>query len=166
MSDDIKADMAALVPRLRRFAYSISGNQWDGDDLVQSACVKALDRLEQYRPGTRLDSWMFRIIQTTYIDETRSRQRGRWHGDRGALENISDDCRSANQTEDSMLLSRVRREIAALPVAQRAVVALVAIEGFSYKEAAATLEVPVGTIMSRLARARSRLIPLIEESSS
>ena len=63
MSDEIRAEIAALVPRLRRFAYAICGNRQEGDDLVQTACLKALSRLEQYQRGTRLDSWMFRIIQ-------------------------------------------------------------------------------------------------------
>ena len=61
MYEDIKVEMVALVPRLRRFAYAITGSQDEGEDLVQAACVKALDRLDQFKPGTRLDSWMFRI---------------------------------------------------------------------------------------------------------
>ena len=166
MSQEIRGEIAALVPRLRRFAYAICGNREEGDDLVQTACVKALSRLEQYQPGTRLDSWMFRIIQTTFIDATRRRKRRGEQSDPEVLERISDGGRGADQNEHRLLLARVREAIAALPEEQRAVIALVAIEGYSYKEAAAALEAPVGTIMSRLNRARARLLPLISENAS
>jgi len=156
--------MAALVPRLRRFAYALCGNREEGDDLAQTACVKALSRLDQFEPGTRLDSWMFRIIQNTFLDTARTRQRWGQSSDPEALERASDDRRGADQVEDRVLLARVRREIAALPDDQRAVIALVAIEGYSYKEAAAVLNTPVGTIMSRLARARARLLPMMREN--
>lgn len=165
MEDDIRGEIAALVPRLRRFAYAICGNRDEGDDLVQTACVKALSRLEQYQPGTRLDSWMFRIIQTTFIDATRRRKRRGEQVDPELLERISDDGRGADQNEHRLLLARVRTAIAALPEDQRAVMALVAIEGYTYKEAAIALETPVGTIMSRLSRARARLLPLVAETA-
>lgn len=164
MSEDIREEIAALVPRLRRFAYAITGNRDEGDDLVQSACLKALDRLDQYRPGTRLDSWMFRIIQTTHIDTIRRRKRQAEPSDPEFFERVSDQGLSAEQNEQRMTLARVRQAIAGLPDEQRAVMALVAIEGYSYKEAAAALETPIGTVMSRLARARARLLPLIQEN--
>ena len=164
MSDSIKAEMAALVPRLRRFAYAICGSRDEGDDLVQTACMKALDRLDQFEPGTRLDSWMFRIIQTSFID-SRRRRRETVQPDPDSFEHLSDSGRSARQSEQRVLLDRVRQAITGLPEEQRAVMALVAIEGYSYKEAAAILSTPIGTVMSRLARARARLLPLIEEPS-
>ena len=164
MSEDIREEIAALVPRLRRFAYAITGNRDEGDDLVQSACLKALDRLDQYRPGTRLDSWMFRIIQTTHIDTIRRRKRQAEPSDPEFFERVSDQGLSAEQSEQRMTLARVRQAIAGLPDEQRAVMALVALEGYSYKEAAAALETPIGTVMSRLARARARLLPLIQEN--
>lgn len=163
MSEDVKREIAALVPRLRRFAYAICGNRDEGDDLVQTACVKALSRLEQYQPGTRLDSWMFRIIQTSHIDSARRRKRTGGNSDPEVLDRLSDDGRGADQNEHRMVLAKTREAIAALPEDQRAVLVLVAIEGYSYKEAAAALETPLGTVMSRLARARARLLPLIGE---
>lgn len=165
MTDDIKAEIAALVPRLRRFAYALSGSREEGDDLVQTACLKALSRLDQFQPGTRLDSWMFRIVQTSHIDAMRRHSRWGVRADGEDVESMSDGGRGAGQAEDRMLLARVRHEMAALPAEQRAVLALVGIEGFSYKEAAAVLSIPVGTVMSRLARARARLMPLLEEVS-
>ncbi|HIC79887.1 MAG TPA: RNA polymerase sigma factor [Kiloniellaceae bacterium] len=164
MYEDIKVEMVALVPRLRRFAYAITGSQDEGEDLVQAACVKALDRLDQFKPGTRLDSWMFRIVQTTWIDRVRSRGRRGESGDPDALERVSDHGIGARAAEDRLTLQRVRAAMAELPEDQRAVLALVAIEGYSYKAAAEALETPLGTVMSRLARARSKLLPLLKES--
>lgn len=166
MSDDIKRDIAALVPRLRRFAYAVSGNRDEGDDLVQTACVKAMSRLDQYQPGSRLDSWMFRIVQTTHIDAMRRRKTRGEASDPDVLDRLSDEGRDAGQSEHRLLLAKVRTAMAELPEEQRAVLALVAIEGYSYKEAAAILEAPIGTIMSRLARARARLLPLAEGYAS
>ncbi len=166
MSDALKADIAALVPNLRRFAYAICGNRDDGDDLVQTACAKAISRLNQFEPGTRLDSWMFRIVQTTHIDAVRRSKRSVTDSDQETLDRLSDQGRHADQTEHRMLLARVQSAIAELPNDQRAVMALVAIEGYSYKEAAAILDTPIGTVMSRLARARAKLLPLIEDSAS
>lgn len=166
MSDEIRNDIAALVPRLRRFAYAICGNRDEGDDLVQTACVKALSRIEQFQPGTRLDSWMFRIIQNARIDAVRRHKRWGGDSDPEALEQLSDGGRGAAHNEHRILLARVRAAMAELPEEQRAVMALVAIEGFSYKEAAAILQTPIGTVMSRLARARARLLPLAAETAS
>ena len=163
MYDEIKAEMVALVPRLRRFAYALAGSKDEGDDLVQAACVKALSRLDQYEPGTRLDSWMFRIIQTTRLDRLRTASRRDTEPDSDLLERVSDSGSAAQLVEDRLTLARVRSEMAALPEDQRTVLALVAIEGRSYKEAAQILEIPVGTVMSRLARARSRLIAQLGE---
>ncbi len=161
MYDEIKAEMVALVPRLRRFAYALAGSKEEGDDLVQAACVKALSRLDQFEPGTRLDSWMFRIIQTTRLDRLRTNARRDTEADSDLLERVSDGGSAVRLMEDRLTLARVRSEMAALPEDQRTVLALVAIEGRSYKDAAEILEIPVGTVMSRLARARSRLIAQI-----
>ena len=164
MYDDIKVEMVALVPRLRRFAFSISGSRDEGEDLVQAACIKALDRLDQYQPGTRLDSWMFRIVQTTWIDRVRSRNRKGEVADPDVLARVSDQGRGARTAENRLTLARVRQAMGTLPEDQRVVLTLVAIEGYSYKAAAEALEIPVGTVMSRLARARSKLLPLLKET--
>jgi RNA polymerase sigma-70 factor (ECF subfamily) len=163
MTDEVNSGIAALVPRLRRFAYALTGNRDQGDDLVQTACVKALDRRHQFKPGTRLDSWMFRIVQTSFLDDVRLRRRQRPVSDPGAIDFLSDDGQGQRRAESRVDLVRVRREMAALPDEQRVVLILVAIEGFSYRETADTLGVPIGTVMSRLARARSRLSALNQE---
>ncbi len=158
MSEQFRQDLVKLVPKLRRFALSLTGNQADADDLVQSACVKALKNTAQFREGTRMDSWMYRIIQTLWIDD---RRRAKTRGAQVDPEDagLSDGGRAARLPEDRMMLERTRLAMASLPDRQREVLSLVAIEGLSYKEAAEVLDVPVGTVMSRLARSREALLP-------
>lgn len=158
MPNPFQQDLVALVPKLRRFALSLAGNAADGDDLVQAACEKALRNRDQFQEGTRLDSWMYRIIQTLWLDDLRKRRVRGPAVDPADFE-IDDEGKGARLAEDRMMLARTREAMAALPEPQRAVLSLVAIEGLSYKEAASVLEVPVGTVMSRLARAREALLP-------
>ena len=160
MSADPRQQMVALLPRLRRFAYALTGSLDEGDDIVQSACERALARLHQWQPGTRLDSWMFRIIQTTWIDRLRARRVRGEESDPEVLERqaTGDHGRAV---EHRLLLAKTQAAMAALPEDQRAVLALVSVDGLSYKEAAAVLELPIGTVMSRLARARAKLHRLV-----
>ena len=155
-----RADLVALVPRLRRFAYSLTGSMPDADDLVQAACERALKSADQFQPGTRMEGWLFRIVQNLWLDQ---RRRARVRGTAVDPEDagLSDHGRGASLPEDRLMLARTRAAMDTLPEAQRAVLALVAIEGQSYRDAAETLGVPVGTVMSRLARARETLLPLL-----
>ncbi|MGM0583553.1 MAG: RNA polymerase sigma factor [Pseudomonadota bacterium] len=165
MHDEVTAQIARMAPRLRRFAWALCGDRDEADDLVQAACLKALSRLHQFRPGTRLDGWMFRIVQTTHLDEVRRRRRAGVPAGEEALERLSDHGQATGRAEDRMTLARVRGAMSELPAEQRAVLALVAIEGLAYREAAEVLGIPVGTVMSRLARARARLAPLAREDA-
>lgn len=164
MPDEVESQLIALIPRLRRFALTLTRGI-DSDDLVQAALERALGRLHQWQPGTRLDSWMFRIMQTIWIDQHR---RGKAAGRQVPAEAAEDlagaDGRAV--TLDRLLLAEVRREVAALPDELRAVVGLVIVDGLSYKEAAASLEVPIGTVMSRLSRARARLARLLDDETA
>lgn len=160
----VRQEMADLIPRMRRFAHSLAGSRDEGDDLVQAACVKALGALHQFDPGTRLDAWMFRIIRTGFLDRMRTRTRRPTVSDPETLEALSDHGRAAQGAEDRLTLARVRALMAELPEDQRAVLALVAIDGLSYRDAAETLGVPVGTVMSRLARARGKLAAALQET--
>jgi RNA polymerase sigma-70 factor (ECF subfamily) len=162
MVEDVRREMVALLPRLRRFAYSLSGSMECADDLVQAACERALSRLDQYETGTRLDSWMFRLVQTIWIDRKRYEARRQNVGDEMVMAAFAFDARIHEQTEARFSLEIVRREIAKLSEDQRAVLALVAIDGMSYQEAADTLGVKIGTVMSRLSRARLRLAAAID----
>lgn len=155
-SSDPRAELISLVPRLRRFAYGLTGDGHLADDLVQTGCLKAIERWSQYQSGTSLASWLFRILQTTWLDEYRTRQRQQTDSwDEGFDELMGDD--GTTLLEARSEARAVRRLVAELPEDQRAVLMLVAVEGLSYKEAAEVLELPLGTVMSRLARARARL---------
>ncbi|HEX6094316.1 MAG TPA: RNA polymerase sigma factor [Dongiaceae bacterium] len=157
MSQQVKAEMVSLLPRLRRFAYGLTGSLEEGDDLTQAACEKALRSLTQFTPGTRLDSWMYRIAQNLWIDRRRSQQVLREQGmDPADLETLA-TADAAREMERRLDLADVRREVALLPEDQRAVLLLVSVEGFGYRQAAEILEIPIGTVMSRLARARLAL---------
>jgi len=158
----MREEMVALLPRLRRFAYGLTGNIADGDDLLQSACLRALDRAEQWRPGTRLDSWLYRILQNLWIDQMRSGRRREIAIDEEAMAAIPGGDQ-AREMEAKLELAAARREIAKLPAEQRAVLLLVSVEGASYKDAAEILEIPIGTVMSRLSRARLTLGQALED---
>jgi RNA polymerase sigma factor (sigma-70 family) len=157
-------DMLAVLPRLRRFALSLSRDRADGDDLCQATVEKALRARDQWQPGTRLDSWMYRIMRNLWIDEARARQRaGRTFAPEEAGEHVGDA--GHDRIEARMTLSDVDRAMQALPDEQREAVALVLVEGLSYKEAAAVLDIPMGTLTSRLVRGRGALIAMMGEAA-
>lgn len=147
--------LVAVLPRLRRFARGLTGSSVEADDLVQAACERALARRHQFQEGTRFDSWMFRIVQTIWIDQIRSREVRKTDGDIGEDRLGSDE--PVRRVEARLTLAEVRRAVDRLSPDQRAALLLVTVEGLSYKEAAEIVDVPVGTIMSRLARARIAL---------
>ena len=147
--------LIAMLPRLRRFARGLSGSASEADDLVQAACERALARQHQFQEGTRSDSWMFRIVQTIWIDQMRARDVRKEDGDVDD-ERLGTDA-PVRGVEARIALSEVRLAVERLPAEQRTTLMLVTVEGLSYKEAAAVAGVPVGTIMSRLARARVAL---------
>jgi RNA polymerase sigma factor (sigma-70 family) len=155
--DSLRKDVVALLPRLRRFARTITRQREDADDLVQLAVERALLRLDQWQPGTRLDSWMFMIMKNAWIDEVRSRvRRDAIFLPEEAGENVghaAGDWPTDRQHERM----DVQRAMAQLNEDQRMVVGLVLVEGLPYKEAAEVLGIPIGTLTSRLARARDAL---------
>jgi RNA polymerase sigma-70 factor (ECF subfamily) len=154
LSQQVRAELVALLPRLRRFASGLAGSAEDGDDLVQSACERALRRLDQFQPGTRLDSWMYRIVQNLWIDQQRARRARPETGmEPSDLEGMAVGD-AAREIDSRLTMATVRRAVGNLPGEQRAVLLLVCVEGLSYKAAAEVLEIPLGTVMSRLARAR------------
>ena len=123
--------------------------------MVQAACERALSRVHQFQVGTRFDSWMFRIAQTIWIDQIRARGVRKEEAE-SAAERIGTD-EPGRRIEARLELGEVRQALMTLPAEQRAALLLVTVDGLSYKEAAAVADVPVGTIMSRLARARVAL---------
>lgn len=152
--------LIAVLPRLRRFAAGLTRSASEADDLVQAACERALAREHQFQEGTRFDSWMFRIVQTIWIDLLRARDVRKEDG------NIAEDRLGTDEpvrrVEARLALAEARRAIALLPPDQRTTLMLVTVEGLSYKQAAEVAGVPVGTIMSRLARARIALQAMLD----
>lgn len=159
MSDLFRSELLALLPRLRRFALGLTGDADSADDLVQAACERALTRRSQWQEGTKLDSWMFKMTQNLWIDQLRAR--------RPVDEQQSEELEQLpgadwqRGLEANITLEQVLRAMQQLPPAMRAVLSLVCVEGLSYQEAAGVLEVPMGTVMSRLARARLALHGLL-----
>ena len=157
-------EIVELLPRLRRLARALARNAADADDLAQVTVERALAHRGQWRPGTHFDSWIFRIMKNAWIDEARARRRraavlapaedGERVGDAGAA-----------AAEDRLAVGEVERAMSRLPDDQRLAVALVLIEGLSYREAAAVLQVPEGTLTSRLVRGRSALLADLAEAA-
>lgn len=156
MSQAIRAEMIEMLPRLRSFALSLTRARDSADDLVQQTCEKALRNLDSFQPGTRLDAWLFRIMRNSWIDVTRARR------EVVPLDGLEEGAEPAGEdgrrtSEGRLHLAEVRRAMDRLPEDQRAVLILVCVEGMRYREVAAALEIPEGTVMSRLARARIAL---------
>lgn len=157
----LASEIASLLPRMRRFARSLTYHREDADDLVQIAMERALGRSEQYTPGTRLDSWIFRIIKNAWIDEVRSRaRRDELFAPEEAGEQVGDDFAQAHQQRMA-----IQKAVSLLSEEHRLVVGLVLVDGLGYKEAAEVLEIPVGTLTSRLARAREALQQILSDQT-
>jgi RNA polymerase sigma-70 factor, ECF subfamily len=160
VSPSFNDQLIAVLPRMRRFARGLTGSAAEADDLVQAACERALNRTHQFQEGTRFDSWMFRIVQTIWIDQLRSRNIRKEASEDEAMHIGTDE--AVRRVEARLALQEVRSALQELPAEQRAALMLVTVDGLSYKEAADVAEVPVGTIMSRLARARIALQAKLE----
>lgn len=153
--DAVKIGLAAELKRLWRFGLVLSRNRETAEDLVQSTCVRALERSHQFEPGTRLDRWLFTILHSIWINEVRARRVRQGGGLVDAETVLVFD--GAGAIETNIMAGQVLRKVEALPDAQRETVFLVYVEGLTYREAADILGIPIGTIMSRLAAARAKL---------
>jgi RNA polymerase sigma-70 factor (ECF subfamily) len=159
-SEELRAALVGLLPRLRRFARALARDHHDADDLVQLAVERALLRSAQLRTDAPLANWMFGILRHAWLDELRARgRRAQLFVPAEAAAQVGD----TSQGEHADTLA-VQDALARLPEEQRAAVALVLIEGLSYKEAAYVMEVPIGTLTSRLARGREALQEMLGES--
>jgi len=151
-SQTVREGLLPLLPRLRRLARALAGQVADADDLVQIVLERALTRAAQWRPDAALDKWVFAIARNAWRDELRARGRSQ---NLFAPEEAGDTAADGASAPAQKL--ELAAALAALAPDHREVVALVLVEGLSYTEAAELLEVPVGTITSRLARARATL---------
>jgi RNA polymerase sigma-70 factor, ECF subfamily len=155
---EVRAGLEPSLARLWRYALVLSKARDTADDLVQATCLRAIERADQFVPGTRVDRWLFAILRSIWLNEIRSqrvREGGGFVDAEGALTTDG-----AREIEMNITAAAVLRAIDRLPEAQRETVLLVYGEGYSYAEAAATLGVPIGTIMSRLAAGRAALAKL------
>lgn len=156
-------ELAALLPRLRRFAHALSRNGSDADDLAQMTVERALRSKSQWQPGTRLDSWAYTIMRNAWIDTVRGRSR-RQRSEAPAAEAESVGHDPSGAIDASIELKRVMAAMQRLPAEQREVVALILIEGFGYRETAEMLGLPIGTVSSRLVRGRNALLAIMGDS--
>ena len=158
----LRQEMVNLLPRLRRFARSLAKDADKADDLVQAACERALDRLNQVMEGSRLDSWLYRIIYTRWIDKLR---RGKTRS--ANLVVFSTEIAPVmlrGESGDSLMTALdIKNALASLPAEHHAAITLVCVEGYSYSEAASVLDIPTGTVASRVARARTILGRLLAQ---
>jgi len=154
-SDELSVALPGLLPRLWRFAVRLARDPHDAEDLVQRACVRALERRRQLQPGTSPLSWMYTIVHSVWMNEVRARRirsRSSMEWSDELVETIPDAVGSTPEID--ALHRQIIAAVEGLPDAQRAVMLLVAVEGLSYREAAEILDVPMGTVRGRLARAR------------
>ncbi|ARM87112.1 RNA polymerase sigma-24 factor RpoE 1 [Rhizobium sp. CIAT894] len=152
---DIRSGLTENLARLWRYGLVLSHQRDVADDLVQATCLRALERADQFIPGTRLDRWLFSILHSIWLNEIRSRRVRQGQGFVDAGEALTFD--GAHDTETHVMAAQVLKRVNALPEAQRTVVFLAYVEGLSYREVAGILDIPIGTVMSRLAAARAKL---------
>lgn len=153
--DHFRAQLLQALPALRRYCHALTGHPHNAEDLLQSAVEKALSRWQQYQPDTHFDRWLYRLCRNLWIDMIRrDKPTDVWEDDAGMdphtvpLEQLH---------SEQVSLARVQEQMHQLSNALRTVLYLVAVEGRSYQETAELLEIPTGTVMSRLARARQQL---------
>ncbi|MEA5101493.1 sigma-70 family RNA polymerase sigma factor [Pantoea sp. S18] len=154
-STEVRQHLAAHLARLWRYAMVLSRNRDVAEELVQSTCVRALERSAQYTPGTRIDRWLFSVLHSVWSNELRAQRVRLGQGFVDSDELVAAD--QQQHDEQRRQYAKVMQRVSQLPEAQRNAVFLVYVEGFTYQEAADTLAVPIGTIMSRLAAARTTL---------
>lgn len=164
---DLGSMLPDILPRLWVFALRISGDRHDAEELLQRACVRAFESAHQLKPDSSALSWMFSIVQSTWINELQAhslRSRSSMGRDDDFLETVADP--ASGTCEENAINRQIIGAVERLPEAQRLVMLLVAVEGLSYGEAAGVLDVPIGTIMCRLSRARQAIGALFGASES
>lgn len=153
--DKFKSELISLLPRLKRYAITLTRSQPDADDLVQDACMNALRKWEQYDDAQPLDRWLFTILRNQWISEIRKKKVREGQGQIPAEDAL--ELSTNNNVDDAILVKQVRGKISNLPSELSQPLLLVCAEGYSYLEASKFLNIPIGTVMSRIHRARKLL---------
>ncbi|MDX8348503.1 RNA polymerase sigma factor [Cognatiyoonia sp. IB215446] len=162
--DQFKTEMIGLLPRLRRFAMSLTRSGPDADDLLQEACTTALQKWQQYDPSQPFDRWMFRVVRNLWISEVRKRKVRQGEGQVDAEE--AHELQAAGSAEETLTAQQVRKKVADLDEDLAQPLMLVCAEGYSYKEVSELLNIPIGTVMSRIHRARKLLVSSLSVEES
>jgi RNA polymerase sigma-70 factor (ECF subfamily) len=153
-------DLVEHVPRLRRYARALTGDPARADDLVQDTLERALSKLRLWRPGSDMRAWLFTIMHNVFVNQRRA------PGGDAVLVDVDEVEIPVRATQaDDIELGDLAAMVARLPDGYREVLLLVALEDMAYEEVARTLDIPIGTVMSRLSRARERLRALLERES-
>ena len=155
---EVRAGLVSHLARLWRYGLVLSGRRDVAEDLVQATCVRALERSRQFAVGSRLDRWLFSILRSIWLNEVRSRRIRQGGGLVDAETALVFE--GAKEIETNILARQVLRHVQMLPQAQRETLFLTYVEGLTYRDAAVMLDVPIGTVMSRLAAARETLSKL------
>lgn len=162
--DQVSDGLLSLLPRMRRFARNLTGSWDQADDLLQASCERALSRQHQWQSGTRLDCWVFTIMRSIWHNELKALRHTKGKEPLELANDIADEASPC--PERSLLHNEVFDLVAALPELQRTAILLVYVEGYKYKDAAELLGIPLGTLMSRLARAKAQVGEWISEGAS
>lgn len=149
------AELSSVYPRVWRYALVLTAARDRADDLAQASCLRAMERHKQFEPGTDLARWLFRITHNLWVTELR-KEKVRYGNGMGGVE-LADIIDTSQDIEKMGQHRELMEYVLLLPEAQRETVILVYVEGYSYKEVADILEIPIGTVMSRLAAARRSL---------
>ena len=159
--DAFERELLTLLPSLRRFARALARDAADADDLTQTALERALKSRSRWQEGTRMGSWMMKIMRNCWIDEVRSRERRArtFAPEEAGLDAPAGSPGEAERVADS---DEIGRAMNLLPPEQREAIALVLVEGLSYREASDLLDIPIGTLTSRLNRGRKALVRTLE----
>jgi RNA polymerase sigma-70 factor (ECF subfamily) len=162
LTPSLREAMLAAVPSLRAFAISLSGNIDRADDLVQETLLRAIANIDSFQPGTNMSAWMFTILRNLFRSEYRKRRREVEDTDGSYAESL----KSHPEQNSRLEFQEFRAALAKLPPDQREALILVGASGFSYEEAASICDCAVGTIKSRVNRARTRLADLLSIESA
>lgn len=157
-SDDVRRRLTEEIPRLRRYARVLVRDPTYADDLVQDCLIRAISRLDSYEPGTNLRAWLFVILRNVVINDY---HRGRRGPALTELSEVSASVGTAAEQEPHLMLDEVRQAVERLPEEQRDIILLVPVGGLAYEEVAQILGIPIGTVRSRLSRARTALRELL-----
>ena len=163
LSDDLKKELIVLLPRLRRFARTLTRSASDADDLVQDACLKAIVGSEKWDHTQPLDRWVFRIMRNHWIGETRKTKVRLGEGHVPAEE--ANELVQHQTPEDALRGSQLHSQIEQLPTDLAVLLLAVSVEGYTYAEAAEAFDIPLGTVMSRIHRARKTLAAQLKQDA-